>query len=268
MISDIPPVYRNQRIEIRKMPDGNPMIISYVSDFCDSMGFCEFKIKNLLKGIKPPQTNVMIEGTKSHKKEAEYEKDHFRFVILSQQELANTYKDVEFPRENIYTRYLAKIKYDDKNLQMLIIGRADKIMRSKGTLIIEESKYPERKEKYLEKFEPYEDQKLQALLYLNSHFSEDGSLFAEDGSLNSESWFDIPHKNKVWIVNIKDRKTRKNVKTFEGLQTNEAEDFLKEKLNRFALVILGQLEPEHHRSIKKCLSCRFLDGCEYKIAGS
>jgi hypothetical protein len=93
-------------IRLEEMSDGNPMIISSVTDFSDSMGFCELRIKHFLRGIKPPQTNITIEGTKSHEKEAEYEKEHFKFVPVSQEELANLKKDIEFAREAIYTRFL------------------------------------------------------------------------------------------------------------------------------------------------------------------
>jgi hypothetical protein len=69
-------------IQIREMRSGNPMIISSVSDFCDSMGYCEFRIKHFLKGMKAPQTKMTIEGTKSHEKEIEYEKEHFTLSLL------------------------------------------------------------------------------------------------------------------------------------------------------------------------------------------
>jgi len=245
-------------IEIRKMPDGNPMLISSVSDFCSSMGYCEFRIKHFLKGIKAPDTEITIEGTKSHEEDAEYEKEHFEFVPLSQEELEDTNKDIEFPFEATYTRLLTEIKLGNENLPMLIFGQADKVGRSKGQLIVEESKYPDKVEKYLERPEPYDDQKMQVLLYLKSRFSNNGSL-------DSEEWFEIPHNEKVWVINIKDKKTRETKKFFRGTQTKEDEEFLNEKLGKFALIALGILEPEHHQNVKKCKSCRFED-CEYKLS--
>lgn len=240
------------------MADGNLMIISSVSDFCDSMGFCEFRIKHFLKGIKPPQTTVTIDGTKSHEKEAEYEKEHFTFVPITQEELADIDKDVEFAREAIYTRFLTRVGRGKKRPLVLIVGQADKIARSKGMLIVEETKYPGNTEKYLEKFEPFEDQRMQALLYLNS-------LFTENGSLNPKEWFPIRHNKKTWIINVKDKKTGESVKIFQGIQTNAAKKFLREKINRFASIVLGKLEPEHHQSIRKCLSCRSYNECIYKL---
>lgn len=245
-------------IQIRETPNGNYRLISSVSEFCDSMGYCEIRIKHFLKGIKPPQTKITIDGTKSHEKEVEYEKEHFEFVPISQEELTDIKKDIEFAREDIYTRFLTEMKYENKKLLMLIVGRADKISRSKGTLIVEDTKYPHNIQKYLEKIEPYDDQKLQTLLYLNSYFTENGSL-------NPKDWFTIPHDKKAWIINVKDKKTGESVKIFRGIQTEVAEDFLNGKLSKFALVVLGVIEPEHHKNIKKCLKCRFLSSCEYKM---
>lgn len=246
-------------IRIQEMPNGNPMIISSVTDFSDSMGFCEYRVKHFLEGIKPPQTNITIEGTKSHVKEAEYEKEHFKFAPVSQEELANFKKDIEFAREAIYTRYLTKMNFGNENVLMLIIGQSDKVARSKGMLIVEDTKFPQNKEKYKELSEPYDDQKLQTLLYLNSRFSKTDSLRPKD-------WFEIPHKEKVWIINIKDKDTRESIRVFKGTQTEEAEMFLKEKLSKFALIALGIQEPEHHKNTRKCQSCRLFNDCEYKIA--
>lgn len=212
-----------------------------------------------MKGVKPPQTNITIDGTKSHEEEVESEKEHFEFVPISQEELADLTKDVEFAREAIYTRFLKMMHYGNKKVLMLIVGQADKVSRSEGMLIVEDTKFPHNKEKYMERFEPYEDQKLQTLLYLNS-------LFTETGSLKPSEWYEIPHKEKVWVINIKDKDTKESIRVFRGTQTEEAEEFLNEKLNKFALIVLDVSKPEHHKSIRKCRSCRFFDDCEYKMA--
>lgn len=157
------------------MPDGNPMIISSVSDFCASMGYCEIRIKHFLEGIKAPDTEITIEGTKSHEKEEDYEKEHFEFVPISEEELADFNKDVEFAREAIYIRFLTQIEFGNEKVPILIVGQADKVLRNKGKLTVEDSKFPQNRDKYLEMFEPYEDQKLQTLLYLNSRFTETGA---------------------------------------------------------------------------------------------
>jgi hypothetical protein len=47
-----------------------------MSDFCGSMGYCELKINHYLKGIKSSQTQITIDGTKSHEKIDVYEEGH------------------------------------------------------------------------------------------------------------------------------------------------------------------------------------------------
>jgi hypothetical protein len=244
-------------IEIKQTPDGNAFIMSSVSDFCASMGYCELRIEHFLRGIKPPQTQITIDGTKSHEKEEIYEKEHFTFEPVTEEGLKDLTKDIEYAREGLFTRFQREISYGNEKLSLLLYGRADKVMRSKGTLIVEDSKYPASKGKYLDKFEPFDDQKLQTLLYLNSNYSESGSLEQKD-------CFDICCDKKAWIINIKDKATLESIKIFQGFQTKEAEDFLNGKISRFALLALGKLEPEHHNNVKKCQSCRFKD-CKFSI---
>ena len=154
-------------------------------------------------------------------------------------------KDIEFAREGLFTRFQRELSFGNEKLSLLLYGRADKIMRNKGTLIVEDSKYPASKGKYLGKYEPFDDQKLQTLLYLNSSYSENGSLDQND-------CFDISCEKKAWIINVKDKATLESIKIFQGFQTIEAEHFLHAKISRFALIALGKLAPEHHNNAKKC----------------
>jgi len=220
------------------------------------MGYCELRINHYLKGIKPPQTKITIDGTTLHKKEEVYEKEHFKFEPVTQETLLDFTKDIEFTREDVFTRFEREISFGQKKTDLLFYGRADKVFRSKGTLIIEDSKFPEYKDKYLDKFEPFDDQKLQALLYLNSKFSQTGSFQKE--------CFDIACDNRAWIINIKDKATMESIKIFQGYQTKQAEEFLNQKISRFTMIVLGKLGPQHHGNSKKCVHCRFND-CQYKI---
>jgi len=245
-------------IQIRELSDGNPFIVSSVTDFSDSMGFCEFKIKHLLRGIKPPQTNITIEGTASHEKEAQYEKEHFKFVPVTSEEVADLTRDIEFARESVFTRFLTKIPFGEKSVTLLLIGQSDKVLRSKKLLVVEDTKFPQNVAKYAELSKPFDDQILQTLLYLNSQFSITESM-------NPKDWFTIPHEEKIWIVHIKDKLTGQSVKVFKGSETEEAKDFLYCKLSKFALISLGIQEPDHHNSTRKCQSCRYFSDCEYKV---
>jgi hypothetical protein len=242
-------------IEIKQAPDGNVVVKSSVSDFCACMGYCEIRVKHYLKGIKPPETQITIDGVKSHEKEEVYEKEHFIFEPVTPEALGDLSKDIEFAREGLFTRFLRELWFGDERVSLLLYGRADKVMRSNGTLIVEDSKFPATKNKYHNQFEPFDNQKLQTLLYLNSNFSETGSL-------EENECFEVCCEKKAWIINIKDKETMESVKIFQGYQTKEAEDFLNEKIQRFALLALGKTEPEHHNNSKKCRSCRF-EECEY-----
>jgi hypothetical protein len=58
-----------------KASGGKLSIVSTVTDFCDSMGYCEFKIPLAIRGIKPPPTDATIEGAKAHQRQEQYEKN-------------------------------------------------------------------------------------------------------------------------------------------------------------------------------------------------
>ena len=94
----------NHLIDLIKNPEGNSSIHSSVSDFCGSMGYCELRINHYLKGIKPPQTKITIEGALMHEKEEIYEKEHFKFEPVNKEALQDFTKDVEFTREGVFTR--------------------------------------------------------------------------------------------------------------------------------------------------------------------
>ena len=224
-----------------KVSHGRLSIVSTDSDFCDSMGYCEFKIPLALKGIKPPPTKATIEGTKAHLRQEQFEKERFEMAPVTSEELADLNKDFEFAYEAINTRLIVPLNFPKyPNANMLIYGRADNVYRSQGTLIVEESKFPFNPNKYLQTFEPYPDHKLQTLLYLNS-------LFASENSLDSRTWFEIPHSQKAWIIYVKDRKTGETIKTFKGLQTSELENYMKFNLQRFAQIAAGEAYPQHHQ---------------------
>lgn len=107
-------------IKIKERPEGNPLIVSSVSDFCDSMGYCEFKIKHFLKGVRPPQTEITMAGTKAHKDEEEYEKEHFEFVPITEEELTDLEKDVEFVLEWTLVLMLVQVKELEKVKDILL----------------------------------------------------------------------------------------------------------------------------------------------------
>ncbi len=244
-------------IKVQQASDRSPLISASVSDFCGSMGYCEVSIVHSLKGIKPVETQVTKDGKASHEQEESYEKEFFTFKPVTSEELLDFTADIEFAREGLFTRFQRQLSISGQTPTLLPFGRADKVMRSKGTLIVEDTKFPANKEKYQETVQPYNTQKLQTLLYLNSRFSERFPLSDSD-------CFDIACERRAWVINIKDKATFESIKVFQGYQTKEAEDFLKANLNRFAQLVLGQLALQHHNNIKKCKSCSFKN-CEYRL---
>lgn len=242
-----------------KVSEGNLSIVSTVSDFCGSMGYCEYKIPLALKGTKPPLIDAIIEGASAHYRQELYEKEHFEMIPVTNEELADLQRDIEFAYESIKTRLTVPLSFQKYvKAEMNIFGRADKVYRSQGILIVEESKFPLNPIKYLQSFEPYPDHKLQTLLYLNS-------FFANENSFDSRNWFEIPHNQKAWIINVKDRKTGETIKTFKGLQTSELEQYLQSKLERFAQIVAGEVKPQHHHRKAKCSKCR-IESCHYNLS--
>jgi len=102
-------------IEVKKVSSGAIQVKSSVSDFCAAMGYCELRIKHFLRGIRPPQTQIMIEGIVSHEKEEAYEKEHFKFEPITAEELKDLKKDNRNMRQIINNQKLKsdKLKIND-----------------------------------------------------------------------------------------------------------------------------------------------------------
>jgi hypothetical protein len=242
-------IERNEKLTI---------LYSTVTDFADSMGYCEHKIPFYMEGIKVP-TLQTIQGAKAHQEEEKIEKEKFVMVPITEEELVDISKDVEFAREKIFTRLLLPLAIGNENVVLLLHGRADKVLRNGQTLIVQDDKFPYNIKKYDERFEPFDDQKLQALAYLNSKFSDDGSL-------DPKYWFDIPHKEKAWIIQIRDRNNgNKPYRIFKGIQNEHAFTFLSSAIKRFASLVLDIEEKRHHNVPAKCKPCGYFEKCQFRL---
>lgn len=235
------------------------LIKATVTDFSDSLGYCEHKIPFYLEGIKAVPSLETLQGTAAHQAEEEYEQEHFEFEPITSEQLDDMSRNVEFARETLFTRYLLPLNMGNKKALVLLYGRSDKIFRNKETLIVQDDKFPTNLQKYDTRIEPYDDHILQALTYLNS-------MYSNDGSFNPDDWFEIPHKTKAWIIQIRDKTNgNKPYKIFKGIQNNEANEFLKSSVNRFAYLILGLEKRMHHNQAEKCKPCRYFDNCGFRI---
>ncbi|RZD40207.1 MAG: hypothetical protein CXT78_13075 [Thaumarchaeota archaeon] len=47
-----------------------------VTDFADSLGYCEYKIPLSIQGVRPKPTQALIQGTKAHHEKDQYEAEH------------------------------------------------------------------------------------------------------------------------------------------------------------------------------------------------
>ena len=89
---------------IRIRNDGNIILISAaVTDFTDSMGYCEYKIPLSIEGVRPKPSQSLLMGSAAHDAEQKYEKEHVEFEPVTKQELKDEKKNIEFARENIHT---------------------------------------------------------------------------------------------------------------------------------------------------------------------
>ena len=52
-------------IKINKINDIT-FVLAAVTDFSDSLGYCEYKVPLSMQGVKPRQSQALIQGTKAH----------------------------------------------------------------------------------------------------------------------------------------------------------------------------------------------------------
>ena len=244
---------------IRIRNDGNIILISAaVTDFTDSMGYCEYKIPLSIEGVRPKPSQSLLMGSAAHDAEQKYEKEHVEFEPVTKQELKDEKKNIEFAREDIHTTLILPFNFSKEKVLVSLSGRTDKIMRVDGTLVVQDDKFVAKPETYDNKKQPYPGQLLQVLAYLNSSYSSSKPKTPED-------FFEMPHKEKRWQIRICDRKTREPYKTFSEIQDSFALQYLHSSLEKFAKIAVQNIEPEHHNSKAKCNACNLKSSCDFKI---
>lgn len=284
--------------------NGNQIVIKCaVSTFSFCMTYCEHKIPFYLEGIEPPRHEESeirkAVGAIFHAKEEK--KDKEKVIPLTKEELNNALPDrktnVEFTREHIFSKLSYSISKDNKDIRLILSGRPDKLLRKDEFLIVEEDKFPKNPFIYVDRKNPFDSHILQSLIYLNSKFSITSSspkkeidrhinntINTSQGTINMffdmvkednyryqnvNDWFDIPHQKKKWIVNIRNSQSQDTenniVKTFEGIQNENDEIFLQEKMSRFVYLTLGDEQRYHHGNFKKCIPCEYADICKFSL---
>ena len=242
----------------RKREDGFTAITAAVTDFTDSMGYCEYKIPLSIEGIKPVQSQSLVMGTKAHAAEQRYEKEHVKMEPVTEQQIKDKQVDVEFAREIIYSSLTVEFEFPAERARVTLSGRIDKIARVDQTLVVQDDKFVGKPQSYDNKTQPYPSQLLQVLTYLNS------SYFTGRGN-NPEDSFQMPNTQKMWVIRICDRKTREPYKTYSEMQDKHTLYYLHTSLKKFASISLGIDSPNHHNSVAKCNACNLKSYCRHRI---
>jgi len=229
-----------------------------VTDFADSLGFCQYKIPLSIMGAVVVPTEALIKGSKAHIDEEIYEQEHVELEPVTIEQIQDAATDIEFAREDIYTTIHVPFEFPSQNVLLSLFGRIDKIMRIGNTLIVQDDKFTSKPESYDHMDRPYTSQLLQVLTYLNSSYS--AKRFA-----NTSDYFEMPHDQKRWQVRICDNKTKKPYKVFSEYQDNESLKFLHQSLRLFAAIAVGVSEPSHHNSKSRCNACNLKDSCNHRI---
>ena len=244
-------------IKINKINDIT-FVNAAVTDFADSLGYCEYKIPLSIQGVKPKPSQALIQGTKAHHEKEQYEAEHVELEPVTIAEIKDEKKDIEFARENIYSTLTVPFEFPSENVVVSLNGRIDKIMRVDGTLIVQDDKFVARPQVYDSKTQPYPGQLLQVLTYLNSNFSSKRKASPDD-------YFEMPHTQKQWELRICDRKTKEPHKIFSETQDSFSLHYLHSSLETFASIAVNISEPEHHNNKRKCDACNLKSVCGFRI---
>lgn len=229
-----------------------------VTDFSDSLGYCEYKIPLSIKGVKPKPSPSLLLGTMAHHEEQKYEMEHVELEPVSFEQIKDKEKDIEFARENIYSTLITPFEFPSENVLVSLSGRIDKILRVGQTLVVQDDKFTAKPQNYDNKTQPYASQLLQVLVYLNS-------IYSSSRSKNPDDCFEMPHQQKKWEIRICDRNTREPYKIFSEFQDSFSLHYLHTSLEKFASISLGITEPEHHNSKPKCNACNLKTVCDFRL---
>lgn len=238
-------------ITIDKDDTGTIRVKAFVTDFTDSMGYCEYKIPFFKEGISI-KTAEMIVGTEHHEEAERMERDTAVTVPLTKTKLENKKDDLNFMREDIRTTFMHEFDFPSGKAKLVLFGRADKVFRQNETLIISDDKHTAKPERYHTKTGPYDGQLLQVLTYLHSKYDL-GSSFGDMS--------EIPHAKKMYKINIVDSRTKSIYKTYEDYITKKHTELFFNYISRFTKKCLQLDDLKHHNSKPKCKACGYFNDC-------
>lgn len=192
---------------------------------------------------------------------------------------------INIPREGIYSR-LSTI--NKKNVELILVGRPDKVLRVGKNLIVEEDK-PGNLFDYA--YNPFAFHILQAATYIKSKFSYmfrptcgkvgrcDASKYVGQRTI-SEAWLnepvivndydrdnndfiDIHHQKKILKIIIKDPKFSPNIEKntvaiFQKEYDDNIEKFLYANISVFMTMITSSIHGNHFDNFNKCNLCSYI----------
>ena len=215
------------------------------------MGYCEFQIPFFIEGVRA-ETAQMLVGTEYHEESERIERETAIVIPLTKTKLKDKKVDLSFIREDIQTSFIQEFNFPTGNAKLTLFGRADKVIRKKGTLIVSDDKHVSNPRRYDMMPEPYIGQLLQVLAYLNSKYNL-GKSFG--------GWEDIPCSEKMYQINIVDNKTKSIYKTYEEIVNKTHVELLLEHASRFTKKCLELDSLIHHNSKPKCKACGYFNDC-------
>jgi len=240
-------------ITIEKDATGISHVKAFVTDFTEAMGYCEFKIPFFINDLKEIKSERVISGTQFYQELQKINSETSIMLPLSKTKLRDKKADLSLIREDIQTQFTQEVRSSRGKSKLTLFGRADKIFRKNGTLIISDDRNTANPSHHASRTEPYSDHLLQALTYLHSKYYL-GDSFG--------GWAQIPHKRKSYQINIIDNKTKRVQKTYEEIVSPRHENLLFNSTIQFTQKCLQWLELNHHNSKTKCESCGFFNDCE------
>lgn len=216
------------------------------------MGYCEFQIPFFIEGIRRTDTAQMLVGTEYHEEAERIERETATVIPLTKTKLKDKKADLSFIREDIQTSLVQEFNFPTGKAKLTLFGRADKVMRTKRTLIISDDKHVSNTLRYGFMSKPYLGQLLQVLAYLNSKYYLGESF---------DGWTEIPHSKKMYQINIVDSKTKSIYKTYEEIVDIKHVELLLDYTEKFTKKCLKLDSLTHHNSKQKCKACGFFNDC-------
>lgn len=227
-----------------------------VTDFTSVMGYCEHQLPLIAEGVQVPTPAAAIQGSHEHTREEREEQERGELVPVTEAQLSDPAQEIEFAREDIHTTLEAGVDTNQGRALVRLYGRTDKIARAGGTLVVSDDKFVRNPASYNNRTQPYDNQLLQVLAYLNSDFYS---------SASRDDPVKIPHERKEWSVNIHSSDTREITKTFRQVLDDDMNALLFNNIERFARIAVEDEERAHHNSARKCAPCKYADVCKFVI---